>query len=190
MVYVMCAFYSIILLNSVIIGYQKKQLLSVKSFNILIILPAIYWIALLGLQYNTGTDYFEYYRLFKTGNVGLYISKKEYGFVAIVNLIKHFKLDPQFGFIFISTIQVFFFIKFLRNMSFKRIDYFLLVYFCCSTAFINQRKYDCIRRRNCEKYGNRIGRALSFVPFLSWQIKDYGFWEFMKKAFKKIWGIK
>ena len=59
-----------------------------------------------------------------------------------------------------------------------------------SWTSVNQRKYDCIRRRNCEKYGNRIGRALSFVPFLSWQIKDYGFWEFMKKAFKKIWGIK
>lgn len=59
-----------------------------------------------------------------------------------------------------------------------------------SWTSVAQRKYDSVRRKNYEKYGKKIGKCFSFIPFLTWQIKDYGVKFFIKKTLDKVLGIK
>lgn len=91
------------------------------------------------MQYYVGTDYPTYYKLFETNQTKLYQNNFEYGFVIVCKLIHKFNLPAQSGFFIISFIDVLFFCLFMVKFKFIRPEVFLIVYFCCATAFVNQQ---------------------------------------------------
>ncbi len=140
MAYIACTLYSFFLIYFCSVKKNKSyNSFHSKAFCFAIIFPALYWLLLLGMQYYVGTDYPTYYKLFETNQTKLYQNNFEYGFVIICNLIHKFNLSAQSGFFVISFIDVLFFCLFMMKFKFTRPEIFLIVYFCCATAFVNQQ---------------------------------------------------
>lgn len=140
MAYVCCCLYSFFLVYFLVGKYQNKAIiLTSKAFKFILFFPAFYWLLLLGMQYYVGSDYPTYYKLFETNKTGLYQKSFEYSFVFICNFINKLNMPPQTGFFIVSFVDVLFFCLFLSKFNFERPDLFLVIYFCCATAFVNQQ---------------------------------------------------
>jgi hypothetical protein len=99
----------------------------------------IYWMLLIGLQYNTGTDYYSYIKIFSSlQEAEVYRVKKEYLFYYLAVLLINKNVNPQFGLVIIALIQFSLFFWFLKNIQLKHYSFFLFLYFFVSTSFYNQ----------------------------------------------------
>ena len=129
------------------ISYSESKLnkcefnctLSCKNrFFVLILFFCIYYIAL-STQYEVGTDYNEYIRLFSSkGPVSLYHRKKEYGFYYLCLWLTEKKLPPQTGFFILNIIQFLCIIIFLYKVRLVSYKLFFLLYLSVGTFIYNQ----------------------------------------------------
>lgn len=123
-------------------GYTKKIFCinNIPRKNILIIVIFfIIFSVLLGLQYNVGTDYFSYVKIFSDKNVAYYYyQKQEYLFYFFSCLIVDLNLHPQFGFVFLSLIQFFCITTFVKFLKINSSLIFFFLFFTVSTFFFNQ----------------------------------------------------
>ncbi|MHB9292419.1 hypothetical protein Holit_01516 [Hollandina sp. SP2] len=113
------------------------------------IILLVYWTLVIGLQYETGTDYGSYRKIFSSKNrANFYRNNFELLFSYIAFFLIDNKINPQFGFIIIAFIQFYCFFWFLNKIRIKYYYLFLFVYFFVSVAFYNQtngiRQYTAI----------------------------------------------
>jgi hypothetical protein len=99
----------------------------------------VYWTLVIGLQYETGTDYVAYKGIFSSRErAAFYGNKIELLFYYIALFLINNKINPQFGFIIVAFVQFFCFFWFLNRIHIKHYCLFFFVYFFVSVAFYNQ----------------------------------------------------
>jgi hypothetical protein len=99
----------------------------------------VYWTLIIGLQYETGTDYVTYREIFSSINRAKFYSNNfELLFYYIALFLINNKINPQFGFIIIGFIQFCCFFWFISKIRIKYYYLFIFLYFFVSVAFYNQ----------------------------------------------------
>lgn len=130
-----------IYLINCIFSYFYIKYFEKKNLYILIFLFLI-WSFIVGLQYNVGVDYFNYYKIFKYGYKDeFFLNNKEYIFYIFLKVFRFLKFQPQSGFIIISIISnLFFFIALIeyKKILKLKIHIFIILYFLLTTAFTSQ----------------------------------------------------
>ena len=142
MTYLFCAIISVLLLfyletnqcNN--ISGNKKYIYSKNAFNFILIILLIYWTLVIGLQYDTGTDYNSYKNIFKKGK--FYRSSNEFLFYYFALFLSKHNIHYQFGFIIIALLQFILFFVFLKKMSLLYNYLFIYLFFFTCVAFYNQ----------------------------------------------------
>ncbi|ROT04993.1 EpsG family protein [Muribaculaceae bacterium Isolate-104 (HZI)] len=136
MIYILYLFGSTLYLST-LSHYKQSGYLKLIGYSIPLIL---FWCLIIGCQYGVGTDYFSYIDIFKGNNFD-YISgiRGEYVFSAIAELVIKAGLNPQWGFIFISLIEVLLLLYVMHfSVKNKYIYLFFFVFVCFSGSFHNQ----------------------------------------------------
>ena len=138
MTYIITFIYSIAVTgipNGLWTQFQRQSLWKYLTVSLLIILP---WLLVCGGQFETGTDYTSYMDTFDTGEVSLFINKREFLFAEIVRIYHLLNLPPQgLYFIFYSICFIFFF-AICHKLNNKYLWVYILLYFCVSNLFFNQ----------------------------------------------------
>ena len=96
------------------------------------------WIIVCGGQYETGTDYNTYMSLFRSGDVALYLTKREYLFAYIVELWHELRLCPQGLYFFFYTVCFCFLGLICHKINNRYLYLFIILYFTVSSIFFNQ----------------------------------------------------
>lgn len=138
MMWLLCMVFSVSIFMLPLSGINKNKQLSFFAQKYLLLIPLLYWVILLGMQYYVGSDYPTYYKYFSGENVSMYFNRGEIFSYFIFLIVPRLNLPAQTGFFIFSAVQCIFFSIFLQQNKFKRLDLFLLIYFCCATAFVNQ----------------------------------------------------
>jgi hypothetical protein len=104
-------------------------------------IPAMFiYLASPALQFNVGTDYFSYIRLYESGNYRIYFNNGEYGFYFMNELLTYFNIDSQGVFVAIGAIDtflIFLILATLKKYKFKLWIIFFLI-FVVSGIYHNQ----------------------------------------------------
>ena len=143
MSYFLCAIISVSIFFYIEINQGKNVLYKNKIYinnninKIILFILLVYWTLLIGLQYETGTDYNSYKRIF-LGDNQTYLRKGEYLFYYISLFIYNNNIHYQFGFIFIAFIQFFCLIIFINKIKLDKYHIFIFLYFFVCTSFYNQ----------------------------------------------------
>lgn len=101
------------------------------------VITILFWTALLGSQYNVGTDYQSYLTIFSYGPSLEYYKdvKKEYGFYYMVKSLKNIGLDGQdFFYVFYLLTSLLFF-KFTSLLSKKNVTVIIFLFITVSSLF-------------------------------------------------------
>jgi hypothetical protein len=142
MAYFLCAILSVFMLLNLEtnqfknVSNNKKIICSSKSYNFVFFILFIYWTCLIGLQFEVGTDYNSYRKIFTTGS--FYRGNYEILFNQFSNFLMRNNIHYQFGFIVIALINFFCFFLFLRNIELSNNNIFVFLFFFVSTSFYNQ----------------------------------------------------
>lgn len=119
--------------------FRQKNKLSLLFPLILI------WTIIIGGQYNVGTDYFSYLKIFYNENkLELYYRQQEYIFYFFIKLLRSFFKNGQFFFIIVGLIEnllLLVIIKKLINnkvLTKKYLYLFIFIFFCYGSIFYNQ----------------------------------------------------
>jgi len=91
----------------------------------------------IGLQYDVGTDYFSYLKIFSREDYTKMYVKQEpfFGYIALFLASNHF--NPQTGFLIIAAIQFFFFYLFYTKIRPEVGWLFIFLFFTVCTIFYN-----------------------------------------------------
>lgn len=108
----------------------------------------IFWLLICGGQYGIGTDYFNYYDIFKNVASDYYYGKSEWLFAWIVDIGHVLNLPPQGLFFIFYFINFLFYFYILFLLERRTAFIFVLLYITLSTVFNNQlnglRQYSAI----------------------------------------------
>ncbi len=143
------------------------------AFLILSIIPS--------LQYNVGTDYFNYVHIFNHSVAQeYYFNKYEYGFYYIVKILNYLNLSSQSLFVFIGLLQTFLFINFARiftyNLRYEHFLVFVFAFFISTNVFHNQ--LNVLRA---------FVAVLFFINSFAYKIKGQLFFSLLCLLFGVIW---
>lgn len=119
---------------------------NIKKINILYFFPIIFlWTFILGFQYDVGTDYFNYLKIYNSeSELTYYFYKKEFIFFYFVKFLKFFFENGQILFILVSLFEnllFFYYLKLMINnqlISKEKIYLFVFLFLCFGTNFYNQ----------------------------------------------------
>ena len=97
------------------------------------------WVIIIGFQFDVGTDYFSYLKIFEdSSKVIKYFYTKEYIFYYfVVELQKIFK-NGQYFFAIIAFLEVALFYMILVKSKIKKYNYFIILFLTVCTVFHNQ----------------------------------------------------
>lgn len=96
------------------------------------------WVIIIGFQFDVGTDYFSYLKIFEdSSKVIKYFYIKEYVFYYfVVGLQKIFK-NGQYFFVIIAFLEVVLFMILVKS-KIKKYNYFIILFLTVCTVFHNQ----------------------------------------------------
>lgn len=118
----------------------------IKKIDIVSCSPIIIiWSIIIGGQYNVGTDYFSYLRIFNNESyLELYFRKKEYIFYYLIRMLKFFVQNGQILFLTLGIIENILFIMIIKKLlrlkilKNKYIYIFIYLFLTYGTIFYNQ----------------------------------------------------
>ena len=109
----------------------------------------ILWCIVVGGQYNVGTDYFSYLRIFSGNGTNFILNRGEYAFTGFIQLCNSIGFYGQDLFFILSLIWILLLLLTFKNLvGLKYVYLLMLVFITFSTAFNNQmniiRQYTAI----------------------------------------------
>ena len=107
--------------------------------KIFIFIMLVFWIGLMGFQYEVGTDYDTYLKYFNGIRDVQFFKKDEILFYYLVKSVKFIGVNGQGLFFVVATLQMFIFYKILNFKNFiKNKTLFIFLYLCYTTIFHSQ----------------------------------------------------
>ena len=121
---------------------ESNKKLTKNAFWFLSCILILYWTLLIGLQYNVGTDYPTYYRMFYDAGFAEsqhnWRNNNEPLFFHMAGFIASSALPPQSGFVITALIKASLFFVFIKKFEISKPSIFILLFFTVATIFVNQ----------------------------------------------------